>query len=121
MLGGIAGRADRIVACSDNGLSPVVHDQGAKGMPAILTRGSCQVNGLPQKKQILFRYLAHGWPPVLEEKKRLRKTAVAAVRKMPLFKKSRAASGAWANSCGEAMGSTPILTETATMIALLVP
>jgi hypothetical protein len=60
MLGGIAGRADRIVACSDNGLSPLVHDQGAKGMPPILTRGSCQLNRLPQVTQILFRYFAHG-------------------------------------------------------------
>jgi hypothetical protein len=58
---------------------------------------------------------------VFEEKKRLRRTAVAAVRKMPLFKKRRAVSGAWAKSWGDAMGSTPILTEIATMIALLVP
>jgi len=49
----------------------------------------------------------------------LRMTAVAAVRKIPLFKKSRAASGACAKSWGEDGRSTPILKETATMIVKL--
>ena len=60
MLGGVAGRADRIVSSSDDSLSPLVHDQGAKGMPPVLPRGSRQLNCLPQENQVLFRYFAHG-------------------------------------------------------------
>jgi hypothetical protein len=59
MLCGVSVGPHRVVACGHHRLTSLVDNQGAKWMAAVITRFARQLYRLPQKSQVLFRYLFH--------------------------------------------------------------